>query len=150
MTREEWEDLIFTSDYLAGVQIQKCLEDNEVEEAKMGLQMLLESQKMWEQSELQWKLRDLMFHVLIGILVPQKRTAKWSIELDNMRTDIENHRHKNPVMDDNYVKTIWNTAFEVAKENAQLWVSQSREIPELSWGEVFEKEYSYRRKTKKI
>jgi len=75
MTTEEWERIIITSHYMAGVKIQNYLKKGDVQEAQKGLELLLRHQKDWQQMELEWKLRDLMFHILMGMLVPQKRTV---------------------------------------------------------------------------
>ncbi len=146
MTTEEWERIIITSHYMAGVKIQNYLKKGDVQEAQKGLELLLRHQKDWQQMELEWKLRDLMFHILMGMLVPQKRTVKWSIQLDNLRTEIENHRYEIPIMDDNYVKSIWQKVFHDAKENAEIMLNKSLKINLLTWHEVFEEEYSYRTK----
>ena len=144
MTKEEWEDLIFTSDYLAGVEIQKCLEKGEVEQAKQGLQMLLETQKMWQQLQLKWKLRDLMFHVLSGIYVPQKRTRKWHCQLMDLRDEFRLEQEDLEILNDEYVRSVWQGAYQQAKRNAEILTDKKRIIKPLTWEEVFDKRYTFR------
>jgi len=148
MTTEEWEDLILTSHYLANVEIKNQLEKGNYEQAKIGLEMLTEAQKDWHQTKLLWQLRDLMFHVLSGILVPQKRTAKWDARLFRLRCDFEDKQEFLDILNADYVRNIWDEAYGYAKENAELLVRGKKEIPLLTWQEVFEKEY-LKRPTKK-
>ena len=144
MTKEEWEDLILTSHYLANVEIKNQLEKGNYEEVKIGLEMLTEAQKDWHQTKLLWQLRDLMFHVLSGILVPQKRTAKWDARLFRLRCDFEDEQEFLDILNADYVQSIWNEAFENAEELAEVLVRGRKTIPKLTWEEVFEKEYVIR------
>jgi len=147
MTDLQWEEVITTSYYLATVEIKKKMEAGKNEEAYHGLNQLIAYQKKSEQREVLWKLRDLMTHVLLGISVPQKRTRKWNLELFQMRNEFEDNREDVDFLDDNYIKSIWNRAFQIAKENVEILANKTLEINLITWKEIFEKEYSYQRKT---
>jgi len=144
MTTEEWEDLILTSHYLANIEIKNQLEKGNYEQVKIGLEMLTEEQKDCHQTDLLWQLRDLMFHILSGILVPQKRTAKWDARLFRLRCDFQLAQRDLDILNDEYVQSIWEEAFENAEELAEVLVRGKKVIPHLTWEEVFEKEYLIR------
>lgn len=142
MTKEEWEDLISTSYYQATVEIKNQFEKGNYEQVRIGLDMLTKEQKSWEELQLLFKLKDLMFHVLSGIYVPQKRTHKWNVKLWQLRHDFEHDQEHEPILNNDYVQSIWEEAFEMAKDLIKLYTKKN--ITTLTWKEVFEKEFSFR------
>jgi len=143
MTKEEWEDLILTSHYLANVEIKNQLEKGNYEQAKIGLEMLTEAQKDWHQMQLLFKLKDLMFHLLLGLYIPQKRTSKWNAKLTRLRHDFEDEQEFLDILNNDYVRTIWEEAFEMALDLIKI-VVKNKLIQPLTWEEVFEKKYPFR------
>ena len=151
--KTDWEDLITTSDFLTMLEIKKYLDAGDYAEAKKGMDILVDFEIKMERLEILEMLKELMYVVLEGKIVPQKRTVKWWIRVRDWREKIAIQCEDNPYLDEEFVRSIWQKAYEWAKELIETWLKfekRNLSIPLLEWDEVFTKEYKFRYPPKKI
>ena len=145
--KTDWEDLITTSDFLTMLEIKKYLDAGDYAEAKKGMDILVDFEIKTEQYDLLAMLEQLMYEVLEAKIFPQKRTVKWWIRVSDWRRKIEIHRSDNPYLEDEFVRSIWEEAYQSAVEYVEIglhFYKKTAIIPPLEWDEVFTKEYKFR------
>ncbi len=135
------------------LEIKKYLDAGNYAEAKKGMDILVEYEIIWEKRNIKDLLVQLMFELLEVKVFPQKRTVKWWIRVRDLREKIEIQREDNPYLDEAFVRSIWQEAYDWAKELAEtgLRLDQKKHLaPFLEWDEVFTKGYKFRYPSKKI
>ncbi len=145
--KTDWEDLITVSDFLVMLEIKKYLDAGNYAEAKKGMDILVDFEIKTEQYDLLAMLEQLMYEVLEAKIFPQKRTVKWWIRVRDWRDKIEIHRSDNPYLEDDFVQSIWDEAYQRAVEYVEgglRFFKRTAVIPNLEWEEVFTKEYKFR------
>lgn len=83
----------------------------------------------------------LMKHIIKWYLQPQKRAASWEVSIKNSREMIKRIKKKKPSLNDNFIKSHWDTIFETAKSETIEEIKQSTDLESLAWDQVFDDEY---------
>ncbi len=146
--KTDWEELVSISDFLVMIEVKKYLDAGDYAEAKKGMDVLVDFEIKSEQYDLLRMLKDLMYEILEANISVQKRTVKWWIRVRDLREKIEIQRENNTYLDDNFVRSIWEEAYEWAKELVEGRLRFEKKtatlVPLLEWDEVFTKEYKFR------
>ena len=146
--KTDWQELVGVSDFLTMLEIKKHLDAGEYAEAKKGMDVLVDFEIKSEQLDLLRMLKDLMYEILEAKISVQKRTVKWWIRVRDLREKIEIQRENNMYLDDAFVHSIWDEAYEWAKELVEGRLRFEKKtatlVPLLEWDEVFTKEYKFR------
>jgi len=81
-----------------------------------------------------------MTHIIKWKIQPQQRSRSWLSSISNARIEIDGLWEDEPSLRP-MVHEIWNKCFKSAKQLAKDETGIEPMIDELSWEEVFEKEY---------
>lgn len=139
---KNWEDIAAESDLLAVQEIQKSFEGGEMSDVAQGLHILIDSMSRSDRRALERQLIRLMLHILKWKIQPQKQSRSWMTNIKNARYEIKSWKKYSPALNDDFLKNIWQEAFLEACEEAEVETGLStKEINDLTWEEVFEKEY---------
>ena len=137
----DWKTYAATSPYQTAVAIRKELGVGHLDEAKAGLQELIDALSRSERRALRSQLIRLMTHLLKWKTQPERRSRGWSAMILNARDDIAEIRDETPSLDEDAIRALWDGAFAAAKRQAEGEMDRSCPIVELSWTEVFEEDY---------
>ncbi len=141
--KTDWKDLAATSHYLTAVKIQDALNENELEEARQGIEELIASMSRSDKRAVKSLLVVLMTHVIKWKSQPQKRSVSWIVTIRNARREIAALREDTPSITQSVIESYWEQAFQSAKEDAEAEMGQPSLVQSLSWDEVFVENYSF-------
>ena len=136
-----WKEFAIRSHYQTAIAIKQELVKGAVEEAKTGIEELIEALGRSEQRVLRSQLTRLMMHIIKWKIQPQHRSRSWLSSISNARIEIDD------LLEDELslkpkVHEIWDKCFKAAKQLAKDETGIEPTMDDLSWEEVFEKEYS--------
>ncbi|MBC8151846.1 MAG: DUF29 domain-containing protein [Bacteroidetes bacterium] len=141
----DWQELISTSHPDTIQAIRRLLDQHDYEAAKIGLDELHENMANADRRALESQLRRLMVHVLKWRYQSEKRSTSWILTIVNARQEIGLLQEYMPSLDREFIESIWGKTFNKALEGAKAEMNLSRkdtfEPTELTWEDVFEKEY---------
>ncbi|OIP69379.1 MAG: hypothetical protein AUK43_13120 [Oscillatoriales cyanobacterium CG2_30_40_61] len=141
-TSEDWEWLAASSEYLAAVAIQELLKEQKLMEAGAGLAVLIESMGKSKKLALKSQLTRLMMHVINWKYQTEKRSSSWETTIISARDEITDIQEEVPILNRNYLESIWETSFKKAIRQAESEMGKRCQLTALSWQEVFEQEYT--------
>ena len=140
--KRDWQNIIFTSEYLAVMEIKKAFEENELNEVELGLDELANDMARKERRALFSQLVRLMMHIIKWEIQPHRRSGSWALTVVYARQEIEDICEDMPSLTREYIESIWDKAFNRAKVNAKTETGiKTVAVEKLSWEDVFEKEY---------
>ena len=137
----DWKEFAIRSHYQTAVAIKQELVKGAVEEAKTGIEELIEALGRSEQRALRSQLTRLMTHIIKWRIQPQHRSRSWLSSISNARIEIDDLLEDEPSLKPK-VHEIWDKSFKAAKQLAKDETGIEPTMDDLSWEEVFEKEYS--------
>lgn len=140
--KRDWQNIIFTSEYLAVMEIKKAFEDNELNEVEVGLEELENNMARKERRALFSQLVRLMMHIIKWEIQPGKRSGSWALTILHARQEIEGIREDMPSLTREHIENIWNKSLNAAKQQAEAETGiKTDAVEKLTWQDVFEKEY---------
>ncbi len=90
---------------------------------------------------LQSQLVRLMMHIIKWEIQPQKRSKSWVSSINDARNQIDFSQERYPSLNNQYIQSIWESSFTLAKRYAQKETRLQTNMTKLSWQEVFEEDY---------
>lgn len=140
--KRDWPNIIFTSTYLAIIEIKKAFKENELNEVKLGLVELINAMARNERRALLSQLARLMMHIIKWKIQPHKRSLSWVLTILNARREIEDIREEMPSLTRKHIESIWDKSFNRAIVDIKAETGiQTVAVEKLSWEDVFKKEY---------
>lgn len=136
-----WQELSATSHYQTAVAIQQELQKGHVQEATNGIMELIEALSRSEKRALKSQLIRLMTHIIKWKSQPERRSRSWVATIYNARREIKDIQEETPSLTNGVILEMWKECFQAATLEAEGEMNRDSEISELSWEEVFEKEY---------
>ena len=136
-----WQEQAATSHYQTAVAIKQELGKGHVDEAKAGIEELVDALSRAERRALKSQLVRLMAHVLKWKTQPHKRSRSWAATIRSARNDIRDIQEDTPSLTDDVIRSIWDGCFEAAKDQAVSEIDEEVTGASLSWDEVFEVDY---------
>ena len=145
LVKPNWSELVTTSHIETVEMVRRLVEDQEYEEAVIGLHELEENMSQQQRKALKSHLVRLMMHLLKWRYQPDKRSTSWTRTIVNARIEIRDAREAMPSLNEAFIESIWEKAFQDAIAQAKAEMNLSRkdifEPAPLTWEEVFEDEY---------
>lgn len=145
LVKPNWSELVTTSHIETVEMVRRLVEDQEYEEAVVGLHELEENMSQQQRKALKSHLVRLMMHLLKWRYQPDKRSTSWTRTIVNARIEIRDAREAMPSLNEAFIESIWEKAFQDAIAQAKAEMNLSRkdifEPAPLTWEEVFEDEY---------
>ena len=138
----DWEGMLMHSDYTTMLFIQELMHKGEFEAAREGMDKLVEFETKHEKMEMLQALTRLMEAILLWKENPEYQTSEQVEEIQNAFDAVEYYVLEGTELTYNYYKTIWDKAYQRAKEYAEIWLGREINRDKLTWKEVFEDEYS--------
>ncbi len=136
-----WRDLAITSHYQTAVAIKKELMAGNTEAAKNGIEELIEALGRSEKRALKSQLLRLMMHIIKWKTQPEKRTPSWVYTIESARMEIEDLLEDEPSLKPE-LERLFGQVFEKSKKLAESEMNRKSDVVQLTWQEVFEREYS--------
>ena len=136
-----WRHLAITSHYQTAVAIKKELMAGNTEAAKNGIEELIEALGRSEKRALKSQLVRLMIHIIKWKTQPEKRTPSWVYTIESARMEIEDLLSDEPSLKPE-LERLFPQVFDRSKKLAESEMNRKSDIVQLTWQEVFEREYS--------
>ena len=138
----DWDDMLSKSDYSTLLFIQKLLHSGEINAAIEGVDKLVDFQTKSEKMDLEYALTQLMQYIILWKEDSKYRTGETVEAIHDAQDNVDFYLEEGTELNNNFLKEIWQDAFERAKKFAQIELQASVNLTSLTWKEVFEDEYS--------
>jgi hypothetical protein len=137
----KWQELAATSHYQTAVAVEDAMERGEIDDARIGIQELIDALSRSERRALRSQLIRLMKHIIKWKTQPARRSLSWRATIRGARREIADIQEETPSLNRNVVKEMWDDCFESALDEAEGEMNQKPSITKLTWAQVFEHEY---------
>ncbi|MBD2755150.1 DUF29 domain-containing protein [Spirosoma validum] len=139
---KNWEEITSHSELLAAQEIKQSFDAGNLTDVEEGLTQLIETMARSEKRALQSQLIRLMMHILKWRIQPDKRSRSWLLTIKSARYEISSLREYTPSLNAEFIHSIWEKAFNEACEEAETETGLSTKNEELTWADVFDKQYT--------
>jgi len=139
---KNWKELVTTSHLETVREIQRKLEEGNLDEAEEGLNELVSAMGRAERNAVDSQLVRLMKHIIKWKMQPERRSVSWAVSIANARYEISKTQEYEPSITDEVIRGMWARAFKQAKKEAELEMQKKSNIHTLSWDEVFNDDYN--------
>lgn len=136
-----WRELATTSHYETAVAIGERLNAGDVQDARQGVDELIESLARAERRALRSQIVRLMAHVIKWKSQPHRSSQRWAATIISARHEIKWLKEEEPSLTDDMIRQKWDRCFEHALIEASAEIDVESSICSLTWQEVFEVEY---------
>jgi hypothetical protein len=136
-----WQEQAATSHYQTAVAIKQQLGKGNVDEAKAGIEELVDALSRAERRALKSQLVRLMAHVLKWKTQPHKRSRSWAATIRSARSAVTDIQEDTPSLTDDVIRSMWDSCFESAKDQAESEIDEEVTATNLTWDEVFSVDY---------
>lgn len=136
-----WQQLSTESHYKTAVAVEDALKRGDTAEAAAGIQELIDALARSERRALRSQLTRLMVHVIKWLGQPENRSRSWRASINNARREIEEIREETPSLNREVIEGMWERCFQAATEQAESEMEAESVVEQLTWEDVFEKEY---------
>lgn len=136
-----WQELSISSHYKTAVAIKNQLALNNVTEASVGIEELIQALSRSEKRALKSQLIRLMLHIIKWHSQPERRSLSWVASIKDARDEIADIQEETPSLNDHVIKELWEKAFVIAHRDAQAEMHKKSVVTALSWHEVFDVDY---------
>lgn len=137
----DWRDLSTGSHYLIAVAVRDEFDAGRVEEARRGLEELIDALSRADRRALTSYLTNVMAHIIKWKTQPERRSRSWIATIDNGRDEIEGLREDTPSITRDAIEALWNKCFKRAIRLAEGEMDRDAAVDTLTWAEVFEDDY---------
>jgi hypothetical protein len=136
-----WQELAATSHYRTAVAVSDAIEHGRLDEARIGIEELIEALTRSDKRALKSHLVLLMIHVIKWHTQPDKRSRSWHATIQNARDEIRDIQEDTPSLNRAKIEMIWDRCFETACRDAEIQMNQKPALQSLSWSQVFDDPY---------
>ncbi len=140
----DWQDLAITSHLQTARAVAESLDQGDVEEARQGLEELIEAMARSEKRALRSQLVRLLVHVLKWKHQPDKRSRSWAGSIYQARDEIEAIQEEVPSLSRRVIESMWENCMRAARKQAQAETGKSIPAKKVSWEEAFEADYFFK------
>jgi len=136
-----WREQAAASHYRTAVAIRDCIRHGDVSDAARGIEELIEALSRSDRRALKSQLIRLMSPVLKSMSQPELRTRSWVATIRGARKEIRDLQDETPSLTDEFIRGVWASCFETAKDQAEAEIDGEILISDLSWEDVFQTSY---------
>ncbi len=136
-----WREKAADSHYQTAVAIRDELQSGHVDQARQGLEELIDALARSDRRALRSQLVRLMVHVIKWLSQPDQRCRSWASSIRQARAEIAEIQEETPSLTDDVVKGAWDRCFDLAKDQAESEMNQPCALKLLTWEEVFGNDY---------
>ena len=136
-----WQELSTTSHYKTAVAIKDQIALNNLTEASIGIEELIQALSRSEKRALKSQLIRLMLHIIKWRSQPERRSFSWIASIKDARDEIADIQEESPSLNDSTIEGLWDKDFIIANRDAQAEMHVKSSVKSLSWHDVFEQEY---------
>ncbi len=138
----DWQRLAATSHYLTAMAIREALNTGDMDDAGEGIEELIDSLSKSHRRALYSQLARLMKHIMKWNVQPGFRSRSWQNTILDAREEIASTQEETPSLTDAVIRDeLWERALYKAHRDAQAETGMDFPLPQLTWEEVFEREY---------
>jgi hypothetical protein len=83
-----------------------------------------------------------MVHTIKWHIQPEKRSRNWALTIRNARFEIASLQKYTPSLNKQYIDTVWAESWLEALEEAEIEIGVPTDDMELTWADVFDKQYT--------
>ena len=136
-----WREQAAWSHYQTAVAIKQELGAGHIEEAKVGIEELVDALSRSDRRALKSQLVRLMAHALKWKTQRDRRSRNWAATIRSARKEIWEIQQDTPSLTDDVIRAMWDSCFESAKDQAESEIDEELIVASLSWDEVFAHDY---------
>lgn len=136
-----WHELAITSHLETAVAIGERLDAGDVQDAREGVEELIEALSRAERRALRSQIIRLMKHVIKWKSQIHRRSVSWAASIRSARNEIRSLRREEPSLTDDAIRQQWDRCVEDAMEEASAEMGIEPQVNSLTWQEVFEDEF---------
>lgn len=137
----DWQTLSTTSHYQTAVAVADALREGDIDEARVGIEELIDALARADRRALKSQLVRLMAHIIKWRTQPGRRSRSWTATIENARDEIADLQRETPSLSRAVFEETWDRCFQAAKREAEAECNQESPIDTLTWDEVFETDY---------
>jgi hypothetical protein len=141
-----WQELSSTSHYKTAVAVKTQIALNNLSEASIGIEELINALSRSEKRALKSQLIRLMVHIIKWQCQPERRSLSWVASINDARDEIIDIQEETPSLNDNAIKELWDKTFVIANRDAAAEMCKKSTVTSLSWQEVFDVDYELNEK----
>ncbi len=143
---KDWAGLLAKSWYATATEIKNAMDEEDYENAYIGLQKLVEQMGKSEERGIFSFLKNIMLHIIKWFSQTEKRSGSWAKSIENSKNEIINIQEEHPRLNKNFLLSIWEKAFKQATREAEAEMGKKSKVESLTYQDVFEKEYKIEEK----
>ncbi len=113
----------------------------EIEDAKVGIQELIDALARAEKRALRSQLIRLMMHIIKWNTQPERRSYSWRGSIYNARHEIAEIQEETPSLNLAVVNEMWDRCFLQAKRDAEGEMGVKSLVKNLTVAQVFDDDY---------
>jgi len=137
-----WQALATTSHYQTAVAIRDALQLGDAQDARQGIEELIDALSRSEKRALESYLLRLMQHVIKWQYQPERRGRSWRNTIANTREAIAEIQEDTPSLTNEVIQRLWDRTLRKAHREAENELGRDLAPTSLTWEEVFEQDYA--------
>jgi hypothetical protein len=137
----DWQQLAVESHYRTAVGVKEALEAGDHDEARRGIDELIDAMSRSDRRAVRSQLLRLMQHIIKWREQPERRSPSWAAIIAHARDEIADVQEETPCITDAVLRGMWEHCFQRAKRYAERETGRSLPSEPLSWYDIFEAEY---------
>ena len=138
----DWQTLATESHYQTAVAIKNALDEGKTQEARRGIEELIDALARADRRALRSQLTRLMAHIFKCYTQPHNRSHGWIATIENAREEIWAIQEDTPSLTDAVLMSLWPYCLRAARRDAQGDMNQPVTRDDLTWEEVFDAVYT--------
>lgn len=123
-----WREKAADSQYQTAVAIRDELTSGRVEQARQGLEELIDAMARSDRRALRSQLVRLMVHVIKWLSQPDQRSRSWATSIRQARAEIAEIQEETPRLTDDVIRGAWDRCFQLAKDQADSEMNKTSAV----------------------
>jgi hypothetical protein len=139
----DWKASAADSPYRTAVAVEAVLRRGDRDDARVGLQELIDALSRSDKRAIKSQAIRLMTHVIKWQAQPSHRSRSWAATIEDARAEIADIQEETPTLTRTAIEAMWERCFQAARRDAEAELNQEIHLAALSWADVFERTYRF-------